>query len=267
MRQARRHYKDLQNMRIQTLILCLFFCVASVFAKDVITKTDGSKIDAKVEEITETVIKFHKVSNPTGPVYTIPISLVATVLYENGAEDTFNASVSTSLFQEDQTPIVSDEELMQMADSQTKDYSGKYVSDADLLKIYYSQTPSETIFRKAKKYRLIGWIGGGALFTVCTIAGILENHQNQFDSDGGNKYALIEAVGIGVGLGGLWCMGFNLKANKLIKQAKQMQSYNTILIENEIMQFGKNSLIAGINIMGNRMVNSHSLGISLGLNF
>lgn len=101
MRQAWSHFKDLQNKRIHALILCLLLCVASAFAKDVITKTDGTKLDVKVEEITETVIKYRKASNPTGPVYTIPVSSVSTVQYENGDIDTFNVSESTS----DKTPL------------------------------------------------------------------------------------------------------------------------------------------------------------------
>ena len=72
---------------------------------------------------------------------------------------------------------------------------------------------------------------------------------------------------MGVGAGALFCLGFNLKANSLMKQASQMQSYSLTFIENEIMQFGDNKLTAGINVMGNRIVNSHCLGLTLGLNF
>ena len=77
------------------------------------------------------------------------------------------------------------------------------------------------------------------------------------------------AIGMlsGVVAGGLWYLGFNLKANSLMKQARQMQSYSSTIFENKFLQFGDNSLTAGINIMGNRMFHSQSVGLSLGLNF
>lgn len=47
----------------------------------------------------------------------------------------------------------------------------------------------------------------------------------------------------------------------------EMQSYSATLIENEILHFGDKSLTAGINLMGNRMVNTHGLGMSISFNF
>ena len=260
MREARRHLKDLQHMRIQTLILSLLFCVASAFAKDVITKTDGTKLDAKVEEITETVVKYRKASNPNGPVYTIPISSVASVLYENGDMDTFNESVSATKVPSDQTTTLSDEELMQLADSQTlSTFQSTFLSDAELLNIYNSKHNTSVLLRKkAKIYRLVGWIGGALIVS----AGIGREIYN-----GSEGYSQGLAIGICAPIGALWCIGFNLKANSIIKKAKSMESYSEVIIENEIMRFDNKSLTAGVNLMGNRMVNSHSLGLSLGLNF
>lgn len=247
-------------MRIHALILCLLFCVASALAKDVITKTDGTKLDAKVEEITETVVKYRKASNPNGPVYTIPISSVATVLYENGDTDTFNVSKSTTDVTVAQTPTLSDEELMQLAESNTNDYPSGYVSDADLLKYYGEYESSAALIHKANKYRKIGWIGAGAIFIGLTSFGIVLLDAHVYTEGG-------IIVGCGVLGSAGWFLIFNKKANSLMKQTRQMQSYSATLIENEIMQFDNKSLTAGINIMGNRMVNSHSLGLSLGLNF
>ncbi|MBD5287085.1 MAG: hypothetical protein HDS27_06110 [Bacteroides sp.] len=253
-------------MRIQTLILYLFLCVASAFAKDVITKTDGTKLDAKVEEITETVIKYRKASNPTGPVYTIPISSVATVLYENGDMDSFNVSSGSSPVSSSQQISNSDDELIQLYNSQG--YSDQYlnVSDAQLIKMSTKQYSAEELYVKAKKFKKIGWIGGGSLLVVGIGVGIGVWSSWGFDS-GDFTSGFLAPVGISLVAGAIWTLGFNMKANSLTKQARQMQSYSATLIENQIMQFGDNSLTAGINVMGNRMVNSHSLGLSLGLNF
>lgn len=246
-------------MRIQTLILYLFLCVASAFAKDVITKTDGTKLDAKVEEITETVIKYRKASNPTGPVYTIPISSVATVLYENGDMDSFNVSSGSSPVSSSQQISNSDDELIRLSKSHNYYDSKSNLSDYQLLQI--ADNPADKLYSKASRYRKIGWIGGGALVVIGPIIGYL------IDYDGEPEPYVLGGTIAGVALGAAWCIGFNMKANSLTKQARQMQSYSATLIENQIMQFGDNSLTAGINVMGNRMVNSHSIGLSLGLNF
>lgn len=252
-------------MRIHALILCMLICVASAFAKDVITKTDGTKLDAKVEEITETVIKYRKATNPTGPVYTIPISSVATVLYENGDIDTFNSSVSTPVVPDNQTVTPSDDELMQLAESQTYSNQSRYVSDADLLKMHDGGFTTAEVKHKVNKYKRIGTIGGVSFVAAGLLGGMILWGIWSWDaSDFGGCGAI---MGIGVLAGAGWYIGYQIKANSLMKQARQMQSYSATVIESEMMQFGNNKLTAGINVMGNQMVNSHSLGLSVGLNF
>lgn len=252
-------------MRIRNLILCLLLCIASASAKDVITKTDGTKLDAKVEEITETLIKYRKASNLSGPIYTIPIASVSTIQYENGDTDTFNESVTMtpSLIQP------SDEELMRMVESDSYLTPSKHVSDAELLRIASGWEKSyEELLEQAKRCRQIGWIGGGTIFAVGTIGTtIIFGIMWGFNDSDICSFILPVAGCCSLGLAAAWTLGFNLKANSLMKRARQMQSYSATLIENEIMKFGNNSLTAGINVMGNRITNSHSLGLSLGLNF
>ena len=245
-------------MRIQTLILYLFLCVASAFAKDVITKTDGTKLDAKVEEITETVIKYRKASNPTGPVYTIPISSVATVLYENGDMDSFNVSSGSSPVSSSQQISKSDDELIGLSESHNFYGSKGNLSDYQLLQIVDNPADKiDRLYSRASKCKKIGWIGGGAFVCIGIITG----------SCMGDGMDIAGWGLLGLTAGGIWCLGFNLAANILTKQATKMQSYSATIFDNQIIQFGNNSLTAGINVMGNRMVNSHSLGLSLGLNF
>lgn len=256
-------------MRIQTLIICLLFCIASAFAKDVITKTDGTKLDAKVEEITETVIKYRKASNPTGPVYTIPLTSVATVLYENGDIDTFNETVLSAASTTPQSSSPSDEELMRISESYPYSNQSNYASDTELLKIAASwEKSSNELMEQANKYRKISWIGAGTILIVgvCGTT-LLFGGMWGFDDSDIASFILPVAAGCSAGAAAIWALGFNLKANSLMKQARLKQSYSATIFENNILQFGDNFLTAGINIMGNRMVHSQSLGFSLGLNF
>ena len=252
-------------MRLKNLILCLLLCIASASAKDVITKTDGTKLDAKVEEITETLIKYRKASNPSGPIYSIAIESVANITYENGDVDTFDVSIESSTLLDNQQSSLSDDELKELADSHISSSRSMIVSDAKLLKLYDDGIIfPEDLKAKAKTYKAIGWIGGSAIFLIGIGGSIvtLSTVSSDYIDSGGLTILCSSLVAATA-----WTIGFNLKANSLMKQAREMQSYSATIIENEILQFGDNLLTAGINLMGNRIVNSHSLGLSLGLNF
>ena len=75
------------------LVLTILSLVAlNVAAQDIVVKKDGSTILAKVLEVNQDNIKYKKFSNPNGPTYTIGLSDVMAVNYENGEKDTFNVT-------------------------------------------------------------------------------------------------------------------------------------------------------------------------------
>lgn len=58
-------------------------------AQDVITTTNGTTMDVKVDEITPRTVLYHKSDNLTGPQYSIPKKEVATIEYDNGTKEDF----------------------------------------------------------------------------------------------------------------------------------------------------------------------------------
>ncbi len=239
----------------------MLLCATAASAQDVITKTDGSKIDAKVEEVTDAVIRYRKASNPSGPVYTVPIASVTTIVYENGSVDTFNAPATTS------TTTVSDDALLRYAEAQniTGNSNSTTMNDAQLMRLMANNpfTPEE-LRKQAKKYRIIGWAGGAA-FLVTGIA-ISSAIWGGDDSNNYNaQYYGVMSVGVAIGAG--WCLGFNLKARSLMKQAHELELRSAAIIEDKILSFGDKSLMAGVNVMGNRMTHTQGVGLSLKLNF
>lgn len=121
-------------MRLRYFLLCILFCLTTASAQDIITKTDGSQIDGRVEEITETVIRYRKALNPQGPLYTLSLSSVAGILFENGT---------------------------------TEEFTIPYQS------IKANQTAAE-LFAKSRMYKSIGWIGFGTMSALgITIGGTL----------------------------------------------------------------------------------------------
>lgn len=67
----------------------LCFVSQRLEAQDVIVKKDGTTILSKVLEVNEANLKYKKFKNPQGPTYSISLSEIMSVNYENGEKDTF----------------------------------------------------------------------------------------------------------------------------------------------------------------------------------
>ena len=76
------------------LSLVALFVFSNIPAQDVIVKKDGSTIVSKIQEVNQDNIKYKKFSNLNGPTYTISISEIMTINYENGDIDSFGFAVS-----------------------------------------------------------------------------------------------------------------------------------------------------------------------------
>jgi hypothetical protein len=77
------------------LIICALLLGFSgvYFAQDTIRYTTGGKQNAKILEVSGGTIKYKKSDNPNGPVFTVAVSQVSTIVYENGSRDFFNNPV------------------------------------------------------------------------------------------------------------------------------------------------------------------------------
>ena len=73
------------------LIFTFFLFIGTFgFSQDVILKRDGKKIEAKVLEVSSTLIKYKREDQQDGPLRTIPIYDVKEIIYEDGTWDTFD---------------------------------------------------------------------------------------------------------------------------------------------------------------------------------
>ena len=78
-------------------ILLLFALIGfgtAVMAQDLIITKDKAKIYATVTEVNENDIRYKLFDNPSGPVYFLKKSEIASILYENGYVDVFNINTS-----------------------------------------------------------------------------------------------------------------------------------------------------------------------------
>ena len=81
------------KMKIFVVSLGLLLCATAIYAQeqkyDMIIKSDGAKIEAKVLYIESDVVKYKKINNLDGPTYSLNQDDIATILYANGTVDVF----------------------------------------------------------------------------------------------------------------------------------------------------------------------------------
>lgn len=82
----------------RTILFTLGVSVLSstVTAQDIIFKHDDKEIETKIEEMTDTEIKYREFAEPDGPVYVIPKSDVSKIKFENGEIMIFPTSGNNS---------------------------------------------------------------------------------------------------------------------------------------------------------------------------
>lgn len=81
-------------MRYIFFLVLIFFCL-SLNAQDLIIKANGEKIPCKVIEITPELIKFNKTSIKDGPLFSIYIAEVDTIVFSNGYKEVIDHSIKT----------------------------------------------------------------------------------------------------------------------------------------------------------------------------
>lgn len=62
----------------------------NIMAQDVIITKQSEKINAKILKVTESEIEYKQSSNLDGPIFTLSVSKVASVMYSNGEVQTFD---------------------------------------------------------------------------------------------------------------------------------------------------------------------------------
>lgn len=71
------------------LFLAVLCGLSSAVAQDLIFKTDASRIEVKVTEITPAEVRYKRFSNPDGPTYVLPVKDIRYIQYPNGEKEVF----------------------------------------------------------------------------------------------------------------------------------------------------------------------------------
>lgn len=75
------------------LLLAALFCVSAAGAQDLIVKTDSTKIEARVLEISPENVRYKRFSNLEGPTYLLPTIEIHYIRYANGETEYYTRSI------------------------------------------------------------------------------------------------------------------------------------------------------------------------------
>ena len=203
--------------KLFTLALTLL-CMAWVYAADnvdIIIKTNSEKIEALIQEVSDTEIKYKKANNPNGTLFIISLDEVATIIYANGEVQAIDY----------QKPTQQTEEAAPQQTQNRPNY-GYYFSDDQMRRegnIYFlNNKPMKTEdmlkfmqqnckqaydqYYKNRKLERAGWALFGIGFGVTMTGGILNYYALKRDKDlyeAGIDYKVVLPVSYAIiGLGG-----------------------------------------------------------------
>lgn len=87
------------------ITICLALLCYNALAQDLITKKDGTDIQAKVLEVTTNEVKYKLYDEPNGVTYTSRKSELLMIRYESGRKDVFTGNTYSDLYTTHREPV------------------------------------------------------------------------------------------------------------------------------------------------------------------
>ena len=81
--------------KLISLFVLLLFTSAITKAEDIIVFKNGNIVKAIVHNVSQDIVKYKKVSNLNGPLYSVNVSELLSITYENGESDKFSQNETT----------------------------------------------------------------------------------------------------------------------------------------------------------------------------
>lgn len=80
-------------------------CNAQISRKpDVIILKNDTKLEVSIQEVDDNIIKYKKLTDPNGPVFSVKKAEIASILYGNGDVSTFTDKSNDMFFKEESSP-------------------------------------------------------------------------------------------------------------------------------------------------------------------
>lgn len=94
-------------MKKSTLLLFWALCcgISAAVAQDLIVRTDSTRIEARVTEVSPETVRYKRFSNPDGPTYVLPVAGIDYIRYANGETDRFRQPAAPAPAPEVAAPV------------------------------------------------------------------------------------------------------------------------------------------------------------------
>ena len=172
---------------ILSSLLLLIFCTQLSFAQDVrkpdvILMRDNTKLEVIIQEVDDQKIKYKKLSNPEGPLFTVKKSDITSIKYSNGETEIIEAAIEVPNYYSPSTSTQTPQknERYQAPTPKNQFEQEIQTADADRLRMMFTHYKS-----KSKQGLMLG-IGGmsAGLIALGIGVGIITN---AVDSQGNAK--------------------------------------------------------------------------------
>lgn len=222
------------------LFLLMLLCPMIASAQDVIVKKDGSTVVCRVEKVSETDITYKLWSDLKGSSFVMDKSLVSSINYESGKKETF--SETTSLYtpnnQNNGVQALNDNALLNL------DKSLDYRNSSE--------------YKKIKRLKIWGWIGGGAIAVGGAVLAATSY------SDGLETKGLCGVAAIVAGVG--------VTTTCLIVAHKQKKKLDAALGTSSLYRYdiplsNGSQLSVGADMFHDRIMDKRTVGLGLSYNF
>lgn len=238
-------------MNLKYFLFIFFVSLSNLgFTQDIITKIDGSVIEAIVSEVSETGVKYHRFDNPSGPLYSLNIQSVKSIKYKNGSVDNFNEEILYDNLSEvssfDNVSKLTDDQLIQLANKNNFE-------------------PIDKLYFKARKLKKIGIIGGISIAAIGVVINGAVAISNSYPGSWSSQFPV--GTLCSVAGGAVWFASFYLAANQQIKRAKAQMAYNVPIFETKLIKWNTCLLTANVNVVKELSTSNSGLGLGLTLKF
>ena len=246
------------------LLLLMLVCSVSVWAQDVIVKKDGSTIICRVVEVSQSEVVYKRWTNLEGPNYVMNLSDISAINFENSEKERSDAQTATTEPQTATNPLLQSNNDKQM------------VSDEMLLAMVDKTKSFDPVKakKKAKKLKLAGWIGGGAMIVAgAIIIGTVKDKSYYYDGYDyyfyyDDDHILGAVCGTPIMVAGIaLTTGCLTRGYKLSKKINSYTINTSSLYENEFKLKNGASLATGIDLLKDNKHHNPALGLGLRYNF
>jgi len=239
--------------RFTFFLVVLFAFSLSGFGQDILIKSNGDEIRAKVLEVGIDIIKYKMYDNPDGPLYNISKKDVFMIKYENGSKETFKIETPPEV-QQNQTQLQNN--TTNNINKTPPIYRMGYTYYSNGVRLNYEDvetiisgsknTSVLTNFQSGKKLyeagQIVKYIGIPFFVAGCVTAVFYGINSNM-------TYLIAGASTMGAGLV-LGAAGGGVASSGKSKMAAAVDSYNVSLNTSEIKPFFKLNFGCSYNTLG-----------------